>query len=236
MKSFKTVMAILLTTILVVSVCACSSKQPTKPTSTTSTTSTKTTSSTTKTTTSKTEESEWDWSWQEDKTIVITKYKGTASKVTVPSKINGTAVTALGSWTFRENKELKEVIIPDSVTILKQNLFMNCSNLEKVTLPKKVTEFGDQLFEGCSSIKIIVVPEGVTKLEYREFARCTSLEEIVLPAIDEIGEAVFSQCSQIKKVYYRGTETQWSNIKRSKNGTPEANHAEYEHICNYKGN
>ena len=156
-------MAVLLAVVMMTSVCACLPKAPTKPTSTsTKTTTTTTTSSTTSKTTSSTsntQESEWDFTTLADGTIMLIKYKGTSSKVTVPSKFNGVAVTALGSWTFRENKELKEVIIPDSVTILKQNLFMNCSNLEKVTLPKRVTEFGDQLFEGCSSIKRIVVPE-----------------------------------------------------------------------------
>ena len=229
MKSFKPIAAILLAVAMMTSVCACLPKAPTKPTSTstktTTTTSTKSTSttSTSKTTssTSKTQESEWDYTWLDDNTIMVTKYKGTSSKVTVPSEINGTAVTAVGSWTFRENTKLEEVVIPDSVTRIKQNLFMNCINLKKVTLPKKVEEFGDQIFEGCTSIQRVVVPDGVTELVYREFAGCAELFEVVIPPVSKIDSAVFAGCTKLERIYYLGYQDQWLECEIGGNAFPK---------------
>ena len=214
----------------------------TTKTSTTKSTSstTKTTSSTTKSTTttsnttSQVEDPDWEWTWFDYDSIMVTKYKGTSSKVKVPSKINGTEVKAVGSWTFRENTKLEEVVIPDSVTHIKQNLFMNCINLKKVTFPTRVVEFGDQIFEGCTSIQRVAVPYGVTELVYREFAGCSELEEVVLPAVTKIDEAVFAGDTKLKKIYYRGSQEQWLNIEKGGNAFPKD--INYEVIFNYKGN
>ena len=54
------------------------------------------------------------------------------------------------------NNNLKECIIPDSVTNISQNAFNYCSYLTSITIPDSVTSIGRLAFYGCSSLTSIV--------------------------------------------------------------------------------
>ena len=62
------------------------------------------------------------------KTVTIKKYNGTDFDVTVPESIGGLTVTVLDSYSFKDNKTLVNVIIPDSVTTIGNASFSGCSN------------------------------------------------------------------------------------------------------------
>jgi|GEM_PF-3977180 len=61
--------------------------------------------------------------------VTITKYIGTASKVRIPEKINGKSVTAIGERAFADNRLLREIYIPSSVTFIGNGAFSNCPRL-----------------------------------------------------------------------------------------------------------
>ncbi|GHV86974.1 hypothetical protein AGMMS50255_2700 [Spirochaetia bacterium] len=73
-------------------------------------------------------------------TITITGYKGETKNVTIPEKINGMPVTAIGDYAF-ESKQLTSVIIPNSVTSIGNIAFYE-NHLTSVTIPDSVTSFG----------------------------------------------------------------------------------------------
>lgn len=114
-----------------------------------------------------------------EKEIVISSYIGTASKVTIPSEINGCKVTALGdcdieegfvSGGFSKNKYIEEVKIPDTVEYVGQFCFNECYNLKKVKLGKNVKEIGIWAFLDCKSLKSINIPEAITDFDSQPFA------------------------------------------------------------------
>ncbi len=105
------------------------------------------------------------------------------------------------------NGELvKNVVIPDGVTAIKNNTFYNVSSLESITIPDSVTTIGDKAFEGCTSLESIVIPDSVTMLGRSVFHRCSSLESIELSDnLTHIGDSSFASTA------YARNEENWTD-------------------------
>lgn len=80
--------------------------------------------------------------------MVITGYTGTASRVVIPSEIDGKPVTAIASSAFRENATVTSVYLPDSVTEIGDSAFYGCPNLTAVYLGK-AAKIGSYAFYNC---------------------------------------------------------------------------------------
>lgn len=87
----------------------------------------------------------------------------------------------------------KDVVIPEEVSVIAGEAFMDNSQIESVTFPKKIVTIGEGAFEGCTSLTEITFGEEVYKIKDRAFAAC-SLEEINIPGtIREIGLKAFDE-------------------------------------------
>lgn len=149
-----------------------------------------------------------------DGTVAINSYSGNDKEyVEIPSEIAGCPVTAIADSTFQYNRDIKEVVIPDSVVYIGEHAFDNCKNLEKVTIGKNVRDIGKYAFAYCNRLERIEIPYGVTILEDYLFYNDYCLEEIVIPdSVAEIHNRAFSSCSDIETVYYTGSQEQWECI------------------------
>lgn len=76
--------------------------------------------------------------------------------------------------------DIKEVVIPESVTDIFESAFDGCSKLETVKFEGDTAYIGEYAFQKCTSLKSINLPSKTTSLSYA-FIGCTSLESIVLP-------------------------------------------------------
>ena len=94
-------------------------------------------------------------------TATITKYTGTASEVTVPSKIGNYTVTKISDNAFADNLALTKVIISNTVTEIGNRVFSGCEALESVTLPSKLTKLGYS-FISNTQITNLTIPAGLT--------------------------------------------------------------------------
>lgn len=77
-----------------------------------------------------------------------------------------------------------ELIVPDSVTTLKDYAFYGCSNIVTITLPETLNQIGEHVFDDCESLQTIRIPmnkkEEFCKLglePYRQYIE--EIEEIV---------------------------------------------------------
>ena len=59
-------------------------------------------------------------------------------------------------------EEVKDLIIPSSVTSIGGSAFRGCSGLTSVTIPNSVTSIGRYAFEGCSGLTSVTIPNSVT--------------------------------------------------------------------------
>ena len=106
-------------------------------------------------------------------------------------------VTSIDYKAFR-GTSLMSIVIPASVTSIRDSAFEDCSSLTSISLSNGVTSIGNRAFCDCSSLTSIVIPEGVTSIGYSAFDDCSSLTSITIPeSLTSIGKGAFGGCSSL---------------------------------------
>ena len=91
---------------------------------------------------------------------------------------------------------LTEYVIPDSVTSIGEQAFLECSNLKSVTIPNSVTSIREYAFRNCSSLTSVTIPDSVTSIGKDAFYYCSSLTSVTIPnSVTSIGSNAFSGCT-----------------------------------------
>ena len=75
--------------------------------------------------------------------------------------------------------------IPNSVSTISTNAFLNCSNLTSVTFGDNVNSIETNAFQNCSGLTSIVVPLTVTNIGLGAFSGCRALQSITLPFVGD---------------------------------------------------
>lgn len=126
-------------------------------------------------------------------------------------------VTKIDNCGFYLCRNLKSIILPNSVASIEYGAFLSCGSLESITIPNSVTSIGKSAFEACRSLKSIAIPDGVTKIDTYAFEECSSLESVSLGnGVTEIGHNAFYNCSSLKSVdipnnvTFIGSQAFWS--------------------------
>ena len=73
---------------------------------------------------------------------------------------------------YLNGEEVKDLVIPNSVTSIGDYAFRNCSGLTSVTIPNSVTSIGDDAFSGCSGLTSVTIPNSVTSIGDFAFYDC----------------------------------------------------------------
>ena len=82
---------------------------------------------------------------------------------------------------YLNNELVTELVIPSTVTKIKDYAFYGCSSLTSGVIPNSVTSIGQKAFDGCSSLTSVVIPDSVTSIGKWAFSGCSSLTSIVIP-------------------------------------------------------
>lgn len=108
-------------------------------------------------------------------------------------------VKIIGDSAFAHSS-LKEIILPDSVTVLGDYAFGECSDLEKFVLPSGLKTIGENTFQSCDLwMEEFVIPESVISIGKGAFAD-TGIDKITLNStIDSIKADTF-QNSCLKSI------------------------------------
>ncbi len=111
------------------------------------------------------------------------------------------SVTSIGDFAFYDCSSLTSVIIGESVTSIGSHAFYGCTSLTSVTIPNSVTSIGNGAFSDCSSLTSVTIGESVTSIGERAFAECSSLTSITIPnSVTSIGDNAFYSCSGLTSV------------------------------------
>lgn len=110
-----------------------------------------------------------------------------------PDVIIPNGVTAIGSHAFEQENSIDgqdalcSVVIPESVTRIRQGAFAYCRNLRKVTVLGPADIEGD-VFKSCENLTEVFLADGVKSIGGYCFAFCDKLHELYIPgSVTHIG-------------------------------------------------
>jgi hypothetical protein len=130
---------------------------------------------------------------------------GKSTSYTIPN-----SVTTIGTNAFINVNGLTSVTIGSSVTIIGTNAFQSCNNLSTVTFISNSTliSIGHQAFQTCPDLTSITLPISVTTIGTNSFQNCSGLTSIIIPnSVTTIGSNAFESCSFLASVTFTPTST-----------------------------
>lgn len=102
---------------------------------------------------------------------------------------------------FLNGSEVKDLVIPSTVTSIGSAAFMWCTGITSVTIPNSVTSIGASAFNGCTNLPSVNIPNSVTSIGPFAFCNCTGFTTLDIPnGVTTIEEGAFSDCSNLNSV------------------------------------
>ena len=134
---------------------------------------------------------------------------GEEENTTITKAIVGEGVTTLYDRTFRRFYALETVELPSTLTTIGaagSGVFQSCTNLKNIVIPESVTVLGKGTFQECSSLESINIPAGVTRIE-SDALRATGLKSVEFHAgVTYFGAQAFRDCKQLEEVIINAPE------------------------------
>ena len=134
---------------------------------------------------------------------------GTEENTTIKKVVVEEGITTLYDRTFRRFYALEEVVLPEGLTTIGEagsGVFQSCTALKNIVIPESVTVLGKGTFQECSSLESINIPSGVTRIE-ENCLRATGLVSVEFHAgVTYFGAQAFRDCKQLKEVIITAPE------------------------------
>ena len=136
----------------------------------------------------------FDYQSNADGSLTLSRYHGSQTSVTVPNRVDGRSVTAIGREAFSYRTGLQSVNLPTSITSIGPSAFFYCSSLEHVNVPYGVTSIGANAFYYCSSLTEMKLPSTITSIGSSAFYNCPDLSGRYVFIDASIDASAFSSC------------------------------------------
>ena len=188
--------------------------------------------------------STFEYTIMQDGNISIKGKQDISGNITIPAKIDGKNVTKIDNAAFN-GSGVTSITIPDGITSIGPDAFMDCADLKSVTIPKSmikiencafvrcnsltsikltdgITSIGDSAFEGCKNLTGITIPDSVTNIGAYAFFDCSNLKSAVIPdSVTSIGDGAFMEEGNILTMY--GQTGSFAETYALKNNIPFTN-------------
>lgn len=120
-------------------------------------------------------------------------------------EIDLSSAPLLGRWAFLNNKQLTNIIFPDSVFVgynfqdfeqgyKAYSAFSNCTNLESVKLPQGMTIIPQSFFYNCNKLSNVEFSNSITTIDNYAFATTSLNSPDLNEGLKTIGENAFMNC------------------------------------------
>ncbi|MBR5644656.1 MAG: leucine-rich repeat domain-containing protein [Salinivirgaceae bacterium] len=126
----------------------------------------------------------------------LTAYVGVEKEVIIPN-----TVTSIRNYAFAGCSSLTSIVIGDSVTRIGNWAFSDCRSLTSVTIPESVTSIGENAFHNCIGLTTVTIPNSVNYIDASAFYGCSGLTTMTIPnSVYHIDGRVFYGCSGLTSV------------------------------------
>ena len=90
------------------------------------------------------------------------------------------------------------VTLPDGITKIGGNAFLDASRMLTVRLPDSLRVIGDQAFRGCRLLRAVQWNSGLEEIGEEAFANCEKLRKAELPdSVRTVGASAFENCAAL---------------------------------------
>ena len=115
----------------------------------------------------------------------------------------------------------KHVFLPNTITVIGNDVFDNFVDLETCYLPRSVMNIGTYLFRNCANLRTVTIDADstVTLIPAYMFDNCENLEYVTIPkTVSSIGDNAFRGCDSLNTIVFGGTQSEWNAITVSSTG------------------
>lgn len=99
-------------------------------------------------------------------------------------------------------------VIPNSVTSIGEEAFLDCISLKSVTIPNSVNSLGFGAFEGCTCLASVDIPNSVTSIGVWAFEYCDNLTNLIIGSgVTNIGDFAFDSCPKLASLTLGGPKS-----------------------------
>lgn len=131
--------------------------------------------------------------------VVITKYTGNETNVTIPSWIDGIRVVGIGEGAFYQNKTIESVLFEEGVGRIGEYAFSECDHLHTVRFPVSLRMIDANAFAD-SPLETVKLPPNLKKIGQEAFGS-TNISELILPdSLQVLGDMAFFWCQKLEYV------------------------------------
>ena len=100
-----------------------------------------------------------------------------------------------------ENTEITNLVIPNSVTSIARDAFLECESITSVEIGNSVTEIGQEAFKKCKNLSSVKMSNSVKSIAFFAFEGCSSLTSVEIPkSVTSIANFAFMTCPSIESI------------------------------------
>ena len=135
-----------------------------------------------------------------DGSMAISSYDGEGGEVVVDDSYYGMKVTVIDEGAFKDCSTITSVVLPDTVTEIREEAFAGCFSLRSVSFGSGLRVIGDSAFKQCSVLSSAALPDSLTTIGAEAFKNCRNLTSVTLMSSVRIGDEAFFGCDELTEV------------------------------------
>lgn len=113
------------------------------------------------------------------------------------------SVNIIRQYAFYGCKDLKSIKLGNSTKEIERYAFNYCKELEFADLNGPITKIGDNAFSGCTKLKELIFGETLTSIAYNAYENCQSIISLVFPnSLSRLEYASFKGCSSLTTISF----------------------------------
>ncbi|MCH5238267.1 MAG: leucine-rich repeat protein [Muribaculaceae bacterium] len=131
---------------------------------------------------------------------------------TVPYNGKRYTLVEIGFMGFYDNKDLTEVILPNTLKVVGREAFYKCVMLSQIVFPDSMELIDQRAFAECYNLDKIDFGHGIKTIKSNAFDSLLFLKEITLPeSLLSVEENVFANCEKLTTVVFNAVNCEFSN-------------------------